>query len=74
MGLTKAERHNRMMDKVFNHYNQHQNSLPPCELYSRFLSIAEEKLSIDREQARKQYGHLTVKQWESLLKLGWNKD
>ena len=74
MGLTKAEKHNRMLDKVFNTYLQQQNRLPPCHLYSRFLELAVEKLNITKEEARKKYGSYTVQQWEQLLKLGWNKN
>jgi len=73
MGLTKAEKYNRMLNKTFDHYKQHQNSLPACHLYGRFLEIAEEKLNITKEEARKKYGLYTVKEWETLLKLGWNK-
>ncbi len=73
MGLTKAQKHNRMMDKIFEQYHQHQNSLPPCQLYSRFLEIAQEKLKITIEEARNKYGLYTVAEWEKLLKLGWNK-
>lgn len=40
MGLTKAERHNRMMDKVFNTYRQQQEAkkdfLPTISEYSYF--------------------------------------
>ena len=71
--LTKAQRHNRNLDRIFNDYNERQNKLPPVMLYSRFLEIAEEKLSISKEEARNKYGHYTVKEWETLLKLGWNK-
>ena len=74
MWLTRAERHNRMMENVFNHYNNHQNNLPPVELYSRFLDVAEKNLNISRDEARDRYGRYTVKQWEALLKLGWNKN
>ena len=71
--LTKAQRHNRNLENVFNNYRQHQESLPSVHLYSRFLEIAEEKLSISKDEARNKYGHYTVKEWETLLKLGWNK-
>ena len=73
MGLTRAEKHNRMLDRTFDSYRKHQNSLPTCHLYSRFLEIAEEKLKISRDEARNMYGLYTVNQWELLLKLGWNK-
>lgn len=71
--LTRAQRHNKMLETTFDHYRKHQESLPPCELYARFLEIAVEKLKITIEEARRNYGQYTVQQWESLLKLGWNK-
>ena len=71
--LTKSQRHNRNLDRIFNDYNERQNKLPPVILYSRFLEIAEEKLFISKDEARNKYGLYTVKQWETLLKLGWNK-
>ena len=71
--LTKSERHNRMLNKTFNHYKNHQNNLPPCQLYGRFLEMAEQTLNISKEEARTRYGQYTVQQWEILLKLGWNK-
>lgn len=74
MGLTKAQKHNRMMDKTFEFYRQHQDKLPPCHLYGRFLEIAQEKLGITIEEARNKYGSYTVAEWEKLLKLGWNKN
>ena len=70
--LTRAQRHNRMLETTFDHYRKHQKSLPPCELYARFLEIAVGKLEITKEEARANYGQYTVQQWESLLKLGWN--
>ena len=70
--LTKAQRHNRMLETTFAHYRNHQASLPPCHLYGRFLEIAEEKLHITKDEARAKYGQYTVQQWETLLKLGWN--
>jgi hypothetical protein len=72
--LTKAERHNKMLNNTFDHYRQHQQSLPPCHLYGRFLEIAEEKLNITKDEARAKYGQYTVQEWETLLKLGWNKN
>ena len=71
--LTKAQRHNRNLQEVFDNYRQHQENLPTIHLYSRFLEIAEEKLSISKDEARNKYGLYTVKEWETLLKLGWNK-
>ena len=72
MGLTKAQKHNKMLNETFDYYNQHQKSLPSCHLYKRFLEISEEKLNITKEQARNKYGLYTVAEWEKLLKLGWN--
>lgn len=71
--LTRSERHNRMLDNTFGNYRKHQESLPPCMLYGRYLKIAVEKLGITEQEARSKYGQYTVKQWETLLKLGWNK-
>lgn len=71
--LTRAERHNRMLEKTFEHYRRHQESLPPAHLYGRFLEIAVEKLNITEQEARGKYGNYTVKQWEQLLNLGHNK-
>ena len=71
--ITKAERHNRVLNKTFENYRIHQESLPPCQLYGRFLEIAEDKLKITKDEARKKYGQYTVSQWEKLLNLGWNK-
>lgn len=73
MGLTRAEKHNRSMDKIFDNYRVSQECLPPCHLYGRYLEIAEEKLGITKEEARTKYGQYTVKEWETLLGLGWNK-
>jgi len=72
--LTKSQRHNRMLETTFNNYRTHQENLPPCHLYGRFLEIAEETLHITKDEARTKYGLYTVKQWETLLKLGWNKN
>lgn len=73
MGLTRAQKHNRMLNETFDFYNNHQKSLPKEPLFSRYLEIAEEKLSITKEEARIKYGKHTVSQWEKLLNLGWNK-
>jgi hypothetical protein len=62
-----------MLNKTFDHYKNHQNSLPPAQLYGRFLEIAIETLNITEQEARTKYGQYTVQQWEQLLKLGWNK-
>lgn len=71
--LTKAQRHNKNLSETFDFYKKHQESLPSCHLYSRYLEIAEEKLKISKEEARTKYGKYTVKEWEKLLKLGWNE-
>lgn len=70
--LTRAERYNRMLNKTFDHYKQHQENLPSSHLYKRYLEIAEDKLNITNAEARSKYGQYTVKQWEAVLKLGWN--
>lgn len=72
--LTKAERHNRILNQIVTQYEEHQKGFPPYELYNRFLEIATEKLCITKNEAIKKYGKYTVKQWESLLQLGWNKN
>ena len=72
--LTKSERHNRMLENTFTDYRNRQNQLPGCHLYGSFLEIAEEKLHITQNEARAKYGQYTVKQWETLLQLGWNKN
>ena len=72
MGLTKPQKHNKMLDVTFKHYNQHQDKLPSCHLYKRFLEITEEKLGITKDQARDKYGLYSVAEWEKLLNLGWN--
>ena len=72
MGLTRAEKHNRMLDKTFDFYHQHQASIPTCILYSRFLELAEEKFGITKDEARDKYGKYTVAEWEKLIGLGWH--
>ncbi len=72
--LTKAQRHNKNLNDTFDFYKKHQESLPSCHLYGRFLELAVEKLNITKDKARKLYGLYTVKQWEQLLKLGWNQN
>ena len=67
MGLTKAQKHNRMLENVFNHYNAHQNSIPCEHLMLSYKRIAEEK-NISMENT----AEYTVKQFEQLLKIGWN--
>jgi len=71
--LTMAQRHNNMLNKTFDHYRNHQNSIPTGHLLNRFLELAEQKLSINKDEAMALHGHRTVMQWEQLLKLGWNK-
>lgn len=73
MGLTKAQKHNKVLNETFGFYRKHQASLPPCHLYGRFLEIAVEKLNITIDEARDKYGLYTVAEWEKLLNLGWNK-
>jgi len=72
--LTRAQRHNKMLNDTFDFYRKHQESLPSCHLYGRYLEIAVEKLGISENEARSLYGQYSVKQWEELLKLGWNKN
>jgi len=71
--LTRAQRHNKMLETTFDHYRKHQASLPPCELYGRFLEMAIDKLGVTKDEARSKYGQYTVQEWEALLNLGWNR-
>ncbi len=71
--ISKAERHNRNMDKIFSTYREQQNKLPPAGMYINFIEMAEQKLNISKDAAREKYGLYTIQQWESLLNLGWNK-
>ena len=64
--LTKSEKYNRNLNRIFDSYRESQQKLPPCELYARFLEIAEEKLNISKNEARIKYGQYTVQQWETL--------
>ena len=67
MGLTKAQKHNKMLSEVFNYYNAHQNSIPCEHLMTSYKRIAEEKnISIENTD------NYTVKQFEKLIKIGWN--
>lgn len=67
MRLTKAQKHNKMLSEVFDHYNAHQNSIPCEHLMTSYKRIAEEKnISIENTD------NYTVKQFEQLLKIGWN--
>lgn len=72
--LTKAQRHNKNLDSIFDFYRKSQELLPPCAMYARFLEMAVEKLNITIDEARNLYGKYTIKEWETLLKLGWNKN
>ena len=71
--LTRAERHNRMLNNTFETYRKQQAAkkdfLPTCSEYSYFLDEAEKRLKITREEARNKYGQLTYGQWKELLKL-----
>lgn len=71
--LTKSQRYNKNLNEIFDFYNNHQNNLPSVHLYTRYLEIAVEKLKMDINKIRDTYGLYTVKQWEALLGLGWNK-
>lgn len=70
---TGAQRTNKRQDKIWDGYHQQQDKLPPCLLYGRLLELAVSKLRITKDEARNRYGLYTIKQWETLLKLGWNK-
>jgi hypothetical protein len=71
--LTKAERHNRMLNNTFDTYHRieaaKKDLLPTCSEYGFFLSKAVEKLKITRDEARTNYGQFTYGQWKELLKL-----
>jgi hypothetical protein len=71
MGLTKAQRHNNMMDKVFNEYHrirrERKDLLPTVADYTHYLDKATEKLKISRDEARNKYGLYTYFQWSELL-------
>ena len=43
MGLSKAQKHNKMLENVFNQYNSHQNSQPCEQLMNSYKRIATEK-------------------------------
>ena len=67
MGLTKSQKHNRMLENVFNHYTTHQNSQPCEQLMNSYKRIADEKnISLENTDG------YTVKKFEQLLKIGWN--
>lgn len=71
--LTKAQRHNRMLNDVFDTYKQQQQAkrdlLPTCSEYSFFLGKAQEILKITINEARTMYGQFTYGQWKELLQL-----
>jgi len=71
--LTKAERHNRMMDRVYDTYKKQEEAkkdmLPTITEYSHFLDEAQKRLKITRDEARDKYGRYTHGQWKELLKL-----
>lgn len=73
MGLTKAERHNRMMDKVFDTHHKieavRKDLLPSCTDYDFYLTKAEKKFGLERNEARSRFGQFTYGQWKELLKL-----
>jgi hypothetical protein len=71
--LTKAQRHNKMLEDTFNTYYKQQEGkkdfLPTISEYSFFLDKAQEKFKITRNEARDKYGKFTHGQWKELLKL-----
>lgn len=71
--ITKAERHNRMLEKAFETYYKIEAAksdfLPTITDYSYFLDKAERKLKMTRDELRDKYGKLTYGQWKELLKL-----
>ena len=71
--LTKAERHNRMLNNVFDTYHKQQlarkDTLPTCNEYSFFLDKAVTKFGISINDARSKFGLLTYGQWKELLQL-----
>ena len=71
--LTRAQRHNKMLNETFEHYREQQQKLPPAHLYGRFLQLAVEKLNVTEAEARSKYGNYTIQEWETILNLGWNK-
>ena len=71
--LTKAQRHNKMLDDTFNSYREQQAAkkdfLPTITEYSFFLDKAQSKFNITRDEARNKYGKFTHGQWKELLQL-----
>lgn len=71
--LTKAQRHNKMLEDTFNNYYKQEAAkkdfLPTITEYSFFLSKAVEKFNITINDARDRYGLYTYGEWKELLKL-----
>lgn len=71
--LTRAQRHNKMLNDTFETYRKQQEAkkdfLPTCTEYAHFLGKAVEKLKITMDEARNKYGSYTYGQWKELLKL-----
>ena len=71
--LTKAQRHNKMLNDTFETYRKQQDIkkdfLPTCTEYAFFLGKAVEKLKISIDEARSLYGQFTYGQWKELLNL-----
>lgn len=71
--LTKSERHNRMLNKVFDTYHAQElakkDFLPTCNEYSFFLDKAVSKFKLSINEARDRFGSFTHGQWKELLQL-----
>jgi len=71
--LTRAERHNKMLNDTFETYRKQQaarkDTLPTCTEYAFFLDKAVESLKITKDEARDLYGLYTYGKWKELLKL-----
>ena len=71
--LTKAQRHNKMLNDTFETYRKQQEAkkdlLPTCQEYSFFLDKAVEKLKITIDEARSKFGQFTYGQWKETLGL-----
>jgi hypothetical protein len=71
--LTKAQRHNKMLNDTFETYRKQQEAkkdlLPTCQEYSFFLDKAVEKLKITIDEARSKFGLFTYGQWKETLGL-----
>ena len=71
--MTAAQKHNRMMDRVFDTYHKieatKKDILPSCTKYSFFLDKAVSKYKISRDDARSRFGQFTHGQWKKLLQL-----